>query len=124
MNKLSLTGLVGVAIVGLSACADSPDSDFTTMCQNADYIRIEDSRCEPGSTYQSGSSLVYISTGSNYHAPAYYSGKVDQGQIMRSVPLGSSIQKAAIPATGGVVKNSPIIRGGLGVNGGSKSGGS
>ncbi len=123
-NKpMGLAGTVGVVILGLSACADSPDSDFTTMCQTADYIRIEDYQCDVSNPeYVSGSSIVYISTGSSYNAPPHY-GKIDQSKIMTSIPPGKTVQRATIPGSGGIVKNSPgISRGGFGNLGGGNSG--
>jgi hypothetical protein len=120
-RETSLITATALVIMGLSACSSSPTSDFTTMCEDASHIRIEDSKCDDSS---SGSSLVFISTGSNYHAPPV-GGRVDQSQILRSLPPGKTVQKAAIPSAGGVVKSSPgITRGGFGSksSGGSSGG--
>jgi uncharacterized protein YgiB involved in biofilm formation len=71
--------------------------------------------------------IMFISTSSDYHAPAVGQ-KVDQSRMVSTVPAGKTVQKAAIPSTGGMVKTSPgiktITRGGFGVsNSGGSSGG-
>jgi len=111
--------VASVLIVGalIATASDSPENDFATMCQNSDYIRVDDSECDRGI---SGTSIMYISTGSNYNAPGIGS-KIDQGQVIRNLPNGKSFQKGGISATGGTVKSSPgITRGGFGATGGSK----
>lgn len=120
-DAIAWSATVAVILVMVSACGDYPESDFTTMCQDSSYVRIEDDRCERG---ESGSSVMFISTGSDYHAPPVGS-RIDQSKVVRSLPAGKTVQKAAIPKTGGVVKSSPgITRGGFGISGGSSSGGS
>lgn len=127
-NGLTLVGLVAVAITGIACASEKPpDSEFTTMCRNSDYIRLEDKSCEDGKDHVHGSSVVFISTNSGYHAPKV-GNRIHPSQVLTSLPPGksaSSVQKGAVPPQGGVVKNSPLIaRGGFGVSGGSKSGGS
>lgn len=110
-----LVVLVAALIVGLSA---GPEHDYTTMCQNADYIRLEDDACERGDR---GSTVMYISTSSDYHAPAVGQ-RIDQSKMIRVVPKGKTIEKAKVPKEGGVVKASPgITRGGFGGKSGSAS---
>jgi len=94
------------------------------MCQDSSYVRLEDKKCERDTPdYDSGSMIMFISTSSDYHAPAVGS-KIDQGRVIQTVPTGKTVQKAGIPSSGGIVKSSPnirtITRGGLGVSGGSK----
>lgn len=122
-RETSLIAATALVILGLSACSSSPTSDFTTMCEDASHIRLEDKDCDDANNSR-GSSLVFISTGSNYHAPPV-GGRIDQSQILRNLPQGKSVQRAAIPSTGGVVKSSPgITRGGFGSksSGGSSGG--
>lgn len=112
----------GVALValglGIYAATSGPEHDYTTMCQNADYIRLEDVSCDRGDR---GSFVMYIATNSNYHAPAV-GGRIDQSRVVKTVPSGKTVQKGAIAAQGGVVKSSPgIIRGGFGGKSGSAS---
>lgn len=110
-----------IVVVGLivTAVVDSgPKNDFATMCQNSDYIRVDDSECDRG---VSGTSVMYISTNSNYNAPAL-GARIDQGKVVRTLPSGKTAQKGGISATGGVVKASKgIIRGGFGSGKGSSS---
>lgn len=122
---VGITAVTAVMIIGLvavlSSVDDEPANDFATMCQNSDYIRVDDSECDRGT---SGTSIMYISTTSGYHAPAVGS-RIDQGQVVRSLPSGKTAQKGGISATGGTVKSSPgITRGGFGSTGGSKGGSS
>lgn len=122
--ETSLVAATALVILGLSGCSSYPTSDFTTMCEDASHIRLEDSKCPEGGSNSHGSSLVFISTGSNYHAPPV-GGRIDQSQILRNFPQGKTVQRAAIPSTGGVVKSSPgITRGGFGSksSGGSSGG--
>lgn len=115
-NAIAWSAIVAATLVLVGGCADYPESDFTTMCQDSSYVRIDDDRCERG---EAGSSVMFISTSSDYHAPAVGS-KIDQSKIVRTLPAGKTVQKAAIPKTGGVVKSSPnITRGGFGVSGGN-----
>lgn len=112
----------GVALValglGIYAATSGPEHDYTTMCQNADYIRLEDASCDRGDR---GSFVMYIATNSTYHAPTV-GGKIDQSRVIKAVPSGKTVQKGAIAAQGGVVKSSPgIIRGGFGGKSGSAS---
>ena len=122
-----------LTVVGLSAasCGSEtvvPENDYTTMCQDSSYVRIEDKKCEIGTPdHDSGSMIMFISTSSDYHAHAY-GNKIDQSRVVKTVPAGKTIQKAAIPPNGGVVKSSPNIKtithGGFGVSGkGGSSGG-
>jgi hypothetical protein len=116
-NAVAWSASVAAILVMVSGCGDYPESDFTTMCQDSSYVRIDDDRCERG---ESGSSVMFISTGSDYHAPPVGS-RIDQSKIVKTLPAGKTVQKAAIPKTGGIVKSSPgITRGGFGsVSGGS-----
>lgn len=115
-----LGGVAAVAIgLGVIAATSGPEHDYTTLCQDADYVRVEDTRCDQNS---SGSFVMFISTSSNYHAPAI-GGKIDQSRVVKTVPAGKTVQKGAISASGGVVKNSPgITRGGFGIGKGSSGG--
>lgn len=109
----ALVGIGFVAFVGLiiAAASEGPVNDYTSLCQNADFIRIEDDACERG---DHGSTIMYISTGSDYHAPAI-GGKVDQSRMVKTMPIGKTLEKARVPREGGVVKSSPgITRGGFG----------
>lgn len=122
-------GICATAITALAASGCSsdtvPESDYTSMCQDSiTYVRLEDKRCDVGTPdYDSGSMIMFISTGSDYRAPAVGQ-KIDQSKMVKSIPTGKTFQKAAIPNTGGVVKSSPsiktITRGGFGLGGGSK----
>ena len=130
MNKnpnIVLTGVAATAItiLTISGCAiessDAPNYDYTSVCQTADYVRVEDAACDRN---DGGSFVMFISTGSDYHVPPTGQ-RIDQSRVVKTVPAGKTVQKAGVPNTGGVVKNSPNIqRGGFGVSGGSKSGGS
>lgn len=128
MNKspnIVLTGVaaVAIAIMTISGCVAeaAPDYDYTTVCQTADYVRVEDAACDRN---DDGSFVMFISTRSDYHVPPTGQ-RIDQGKVIKTVPAGKSVQKAGIPNTGGVVKSSPNIqRGGFGVSGSGKSGGS
>lgn len=111
---------VGVVVASTNN-EEKPSHDYTTICQNADYIRLEDAACDRN---DGGSFVMFISTGSNYHVPPTGQ-RIDQGKVIKTVPAGKSVQKAGVPNTGGVVKSSPNIqRGGFGVSGSGKSGGS
>ncbi len=102
-------GILGVfvAAVGVGV-SHGPKDDFTTLCQNADYVRLDDSSCDRGDR---GSTVMYISTNSNYHVPAV-GGKIEQSRVVNVVPRNMTIQKNAITPQGGVVKNNPnIVRG-------------
>lgn len=119
-KSMSLVATTALIITALAACGSNPTSDFTTMCRDADYLRIEDSKC--GDNASSGSTLVYISTGSDYHAPPV-GGRIQQDKVLSSLPINKTVQKAAIPKEGGVVKSSPgITRGGFGFKSGSSGG--
>jgi len=130
MNKnpnIVLTGVAAtaIAILTISGCAvadsDAPNYDYTTVCQTADYVRVEDAACDRN---DGGSFVMFISTTSDYHVPPTGQ-RIDQARVVKTVPAGKTVQKAGIPASGGVVKSSPgIQRGGFGVSGGGKSGGS
>lgn len=118
-----------ITALAASGCASEtvPESDYTSMCQDTSYVRLDDSKCEKESpNYDSGSMIMFISTSSDYHAPAVGQ-KIDQGRVVNSVPSGKTVQKAAIPSSGGLVKSSPgiktITRGGFGVSGSGSSGG-
>lgn len=105
-----------------------PESDYTSMCQDSSYVRLEDKKCERDTPdYDSGSMIMFISTSSDYRAPAV-GGKIDQGRVIQTVPSGKTVQKAAIPSNGGIVKSSPsiktITRGGLGSSSGGSKGSS
>lgn len=120
---LCATTITALAASGCSSETIVPESDYTSMCQDYSYVRIDDSKCEKESpNYDSGSMIMFISTSSDYHAPAVGQ-KIDQGRVVNSVPSGKTVQKAAIPSGGGVVKSSPniktITRGGFGVSGSS-----
>lgn len=108
---LAALGVVGIVGAIVLIAASGPESDYTTLCQNADYIRIDDTSCDRGDR---GSTVMYISTGSDYHAPAV-GGRIEQARVVNVIPSGKTVQKSAIAKEGGVVKSSPhIIRGGLG----------
>lgn len=118
-----------ITALAASGCASEevPESDYTSMCQDSSYIRLEDKKCEKGTPdYDSGSMIMFISTGSDYHAPAV-GHKIDQGRVINTVPSGKTVQRAGIPSSGGVVKSSPsiktITRGGFGSSGSGSSGG-
>jgi hypothetical protein len=128
-GKILAVGVAGVAAVlltvwGISEIADAandPDYDYTSVCQTADYIRLEDAACDRN---DGGSFVMFISTSSDYNMPATGQ-RIDQSKVVKTVPAGKTTQKAGIPATGGVVKSSPnITRGGFGVSGGGSSSGS
>lgn len=111
-------GLVGALII--AASMSGPTNDYTTLCQDADYIRLDDSSCDRGDR---GSTVMYISTGSDYHAPPV-GGKINQSKVVTVVPKGKTVQKGAIAKEGGVVKSSPgIIRQGFGSSSKGSSGG-
>lgn len=120
VDAVGIVATVAVLLIAFGVIAsltDSPENDFATMCQNSDYIRVDDSECDRG---VSGTSIMYISTGSSYNAPGIGS-KIDQGQVIRNLPSGKTSQKGGISATGGTVKSSPgITRGGFGSTSGSK----
>lgn len=98
-------GALGGLILALSYGAAN---DYTTICQDVDYVRLDDSACDRGDR---GSTIMYVSTSSDYRAPAV-GGKVDQYRVVNVVPQGKTVQKNAIAKDGGVVKNNPnIIRG-------------
>lgn len=104
-----------------------PESDYTSICEDQHHLRLEDKRCEPGtSDYDSGSLIMFIPTNSDYHVPAVGQ-KVDQSKFVRSVPSGKTVQRAGIPPQGSVVKSSPgiktITRGGFGIGGSKGSSG-
>lgn len=119
-----------ITALAASGCASEevvPESDYTSMCQNSSYVRLEDKKCEKDTPdYDSGSMIMFISTGSDYHAPAY-GGKIDQSRVVNSVPTGKTVQKAAVSPGGGMVKSSPgiktVTRGGFGVGGSKGSSG-
>lgn len=115
-----LGGLAAVALgIGIIAATSGPEHDYTTLCQDADYVRLEDSRCDRG---DSGSFVMFISTSSNYNVPPV-GGKISQNQVVKSVPAGKTVQRGAISASGGVVKSSPgITRGGFGGKSSSSGG--
>jgi len=113
-----VTVVAVVALIIGVATNSGPENDFATMCQNSDYIRVDDSECDRGTA---GTSIMYISTSSNYNAPALGS-RIDQSKVIRNLPSGKTAQKGGISATGGSVKSSPgIIRGGFGSGKGSSS---
>lgn len=119
-----------ITAMAASGCASEevvPESDYTSLCQDSSYVRLEDKKCERDTPdYDSGSMIMFISTSSDYHAPAV-GNKIDQGRVIKTVPSGKTVQKAGIPSTGGVVKSSPgiktITRGGFGSSGSGSSGG-
>lgn len=117
LGIVAVIGTVAAVIVGLSMVGD-PENDYATMCQNADYIRLDDSACDRG---DGGSFIMFISTTSDYHAPAVGS-RIDQSKITKSLPSGKTYQKGGISTSGGVVKSSPgIVRGGFGGKSSSSS---
>ncbi len=112
-GAIALIGVGLVAFVGLiiAAAQQGPVNDYTSLCQNADLIRIEDDACERGDR---GSTIMYISTSSDYHAPPI-GGKVDQSRFVKTIPIEKTLEKAKIRKDGGPVKSSPgITRGGFG----------
>jgi len=120
--------LLGIAGGGLGLIAaivaigvySGPTHHYTTLCQDSDYIRLDDTSCDRGDR---GSTVMFISTGSDYHAPAV-GGKIDQGRVIKTVPRGKTVQKSAIAKEGGVIKDSPtIIRKGFGSSSKGSSGG-
>jgi len=115
-----LGGIAALALgIGMIAAVDNPEHDYTTLCQDSDYVRLEDSRCDSNN---SGSFVMFISTSSDYHAPAV-GGRIDQNRVVKTIPQGATVQKGAISASGGVVKSSPgIIRGGFGGKSSSSGG--
>lgn len=130
-SKHVSTRWVGMCAATITALAASgctseaaPDSDYTSMCQNTSHVRLEDKKCDKGTPdYDSGSMIMFISTGSDYHAPPVGQ-KIDQSRVINSVPAGKTVQKGAISPGGGVVKSSPgITRGGFGSSGSGSSGG-
>lgn len=111
-------GLIGALIV--AAAMSGPTNDYTTLCQDADYVRLDDTSCDRGDR---GSTVMFISTGSDYHAPPV-GGKINQSKVVTVVPKGKTVQKGAIAKEGGVVKNSPgIIRQGFGSSSKGSAGG-
>lgn len=124
---LCATTITALAASGCASEQVVPESDYTSMCQDSSYVRLEDRKCESGTPdYDSGSMIMFISTSSDYRAPAV-GGKIDQGRVIQTVPDGKTVQKAAIPSSGGVVKSSPSIktqRGGLGSSSGGSKGSS
>ena len=116
-----LIGGVAALVLGgvIIAATSGPEHDYTTLCQDANYVRLEDSRCDRG---DSGSFVMFISTSSTYHAPPV-GGTINQSQVVKSIPAGKTVQRGAISASGGVVKNSPgITRGGFGGKSSSSGG--
>ncbi len=115
IGGVALVALVGAVIIGLSS---GPEHDYAQLCQNAEYIRVEDQNCG-----NNGSFVMYIATNSNYNVPAV-GNKLDQKHVIRTVPAGKTIQtSAAVPSNGGVVKSSSyIVRGGFGGKSGSSGG--
>ena len=113
----SLGLIAAIVAVGVYS---GPTHDYTTLCQNADYVRLDDSSCDRGDR---GSTVMFISTGSDYHAPPV-GGKIDQKRVTTVIPKGKTVQKGAIAKEGGTVKSSPgIIRQGFGSSSKGSSGG-
>lgn len=119
---LAATGVgivVAITAIALIAATHGPANDFTTVCQDADYVRLEDPVCERGDR---GSFVMYVATNSNYHVPAV-GGRLDQSRLVRTLPTGKTVQRAAIAKEGQVVNKSPhIIRGIFGGKLGSSGG--
>lgn len=116
LAAVAIIGAVGAVLVAINS---GPEHDYATMCQDSNYIRLEDSACDRG---DSGSFVMFIATDSQYHAPAV-GGKIDQSKVIKSIPSSKTYQKGGISASGGVVKSSPgIIRGGFGGKAGSSGG--
>lgn len=116
-----LIGGVAALILGgvIITATSGPEHDYTTLCQDANYVRLEDSRCDRG---DSGSFVMFISTSSNYNVPPV-GGRISQNQVVKTIPAGKTVQRGAISASGGVVKSSPgITRGGFGGKSSSSSG--
>lgn len=116
IGSVGLVAMVGAVLVAIS---NKPEYDYAKVCQDASYVRIEDTNCGNGGSY-----VMYISTSSNYNVPPV-GGTLNQKYVVRDVPPGKTIQqnKAAVPKEGGVVKSSSYIsRGGFGGKSGSAGG--